>query len=679
MVGLDAHPRKKLALLVGINSYPHLRASQQLRGCLNDVALMAETLEKVFGFSQEQMTFLRNEQATRDNILDAMNALLTSASTDDIVVFYYSGHGSRVRDREGDEVDGWDETIMPYDSGRSPHLFRDITDDEIYLWLVALTQKTPFVTLIFDSCYSGDITRDSFGDTMRGLEAETRPLQELPPSPIHAEQLPLLLDGMREVGSSGWLPRGQRHVLIAGCRHDENSYETAQGALIYGAMTYALNQELLHIVPNTTYRDAFELMSLRVSSRTNDRQHPQMEGARDREIFGVRDITPLRFVSVKERKGQTVLLAAGQAHGLTAGSQWAIYQRAAKNTLEASSRLGLVEIRTLYGVTAEARILSEAYPEAIAVLARAVEIVHNYDDMRLRIHLDEEATGQLKRLLVTSSSLQVVETQNDAQVQIYLVQPRAQVHAFDPIPQLGAISEATWAVVGRTGQLVLPPYRQREPGAVSILLDNLEKMARYNNILNLQNLGSQDILCDKLTMSLLKRKPDGSWIEAAVDPERGYMTYYDGDAIAIRIINHHSTPVYCCILDMGLTGTITQLYPEPGANKALNPGHPLLVGVRPGDEIQLYIPMSTNTGTSFMLKEQETFKLIATTREADFSLFAQDHYRGETVKEPEIIQDPFSQLLEMAWTGTRETARPLLKMMDTWTTVEKSFLLLPAH
>jgi uncharacterized Fe-S cluster-containing radical SAM superfamily enzyme len=65
-------------------------------------------------------------------------------------------------DRIGDEVDGLDETIVPYDSGRRPHPNRDITDDELYDWLRELTQKTDNVVCVFDCGHTGSITRDLF-------------------------------------------------------------------------------------------------------------------------------------------------------------------------------------------------------------------------------------------------------------------------------------------------------------------------------------------------------------------------------------------------------------------------------------------------------------------------------------------------------------------------------------
>ena len=144
-------------------------------------------------------------------------------------------------DREGDEPDGMDETIVPYDSGRDPFENRDITDDELYVRLLALVRVTPFVTAIFDCCHSGTILRDAFGDRGRWVPEDRRPISELPPSTVARDV------GSYPPGPSGWLPLGERYVLIAGCRDEESSFEhtvTEDGVSVtHGALTYFLSCE----------------------------------------------------------------------------------------------------------------------------------------------------------------------------------------------------------------------------------------------------------------------------------------------------------------------------------------------------------------------------------------------------------------------------------------------------
>lgn len=63
--------------------------------------------------------------------------------------FHFSGHGGSVRDLNGDEADGMDETILPIDHDRAGQ----IIDDEIHDVMVRPLQKGVRLTAIFDSCH----------------------------------------------------------------------------------------------------------------------------------------------------------------------------------------------------------------------------------------------------------------------------------------------------------------------------------------------------------------------------------------------------------------------------------------------------------------------------------------------------------------------------------------------
>lgn len=51
----------------------------------------------------------RHHPPTRKNILDAMDRVVTYSKPGDVVFIHYSGHGGRIRDKSGDEADGYDE------------------------------------------------------------------------------------------------------------------------------------------------------------------------------------------------------------------------------------------------------------------------------------------------------------------------------------------------------------------------------------------------------------------------------------------------------------------------------------------------------------------------------------------------------------------------------------------
>lgn len=112
------------------------------------------------------------------------------------------------------------------DSSRGPEENRDIPDLEIDRWVRRLNDKTPNVTLVFDCCHSGSVTRDPFGEECREAVADLRPASEL----FGGAEVPPLFTRGRGTGAeprlrSGWLPVGRRAVTVAACRQVEKSWE----------------------------------------------------------------------------------------------------------------------------------------------------------------------------------------------------------------------------------------------------------------------------------------------------------------------------------------------------------------------------------------------------------------------------------------------------------------------
>ncbi len=119
-----SHTATKKALLVGINTYEKLpfysnllgRQVTNLRGSVNDVNSMKRLLISQYGFRAEDVQVLTNSQATRNAILNAFERWLIHGTREgDLAFFYFSGHGTQIPDQNGDEDDGMDEALCPYD------------------------------------------------------------------------------------------------------------------------------------------------------------------------------------------------------------------------------------------------------------------------------------------------------------------------------------------------------------------------------------------------------------------------------------------------------------------------------------------------------------------------------------------------------------------------------------
>lgn len=676
---IEQRASRRHALLIGINKYAKLNVCD-LKGCVNDVQSMAELLCSRFGFTEADITKLIDEQASRDAILSSMDALVERTGEDDVVVLHYSGHGSQMTDREGDEPDGMDETIVPHDSGRGEDPNRDITDDEVYVRLLGLTQKTRNATIIFDCCHSGTGCRDAFGDKIRRVPNDSRSAADLPPS-----TLPLKFADQAETKErlcGGLLPVRGRYAFIAGCTDDECAYEhrerSGNEVVHHGALTFFLLKELAQAGPESTLRDVFEQARDKVSL-SHPHQHPCAEGALEREVFGTKDFQTQSFLQVTERSESVVMLSGGLIHGLTRGSHWAVHQRGVRALTQESPVLGIVEITTLSSVTAEAKILSEHAPGAILKGSSAFEAMHSFGNGCLAITIRTPELiaddGGLKVLIEKSPFLSLSE---EGDMQVYALSPRAVATDGDPVPQLGSIAKAVWAVVDREGVLRLPPIAMSQPGATGRLVSNLEKLARQQRVRDIRNPDWGSSLRDKIGFELLRNDPTYGWAAAQCDINSP-VTFKEGDLIAFEVCNRYRAPIYISILDLGLTGGVSLLYPPEGSSERLFPGIKLRVGVRPGEQMRLVFPeglMSRVNAHAQPSSGQEVFKLFASERPADFRPLLQGAAapRGSSRS---VIRglSLMERVIDLAFAG----ARSLLgkQSREDWTTVERPFLLSP--
>jgi len=144
----------KKALFIGIN---YFGTQAELKGCINDVKNVSALVCQRFGFNN--CTYLTDDQQdpskkpTYDNIINGMKWLVEGAKPGDSLFFHYSGHGGTAKDSESDEIDGFDETILPLDYSSKGQ----IVDDVIYENLVKPLPQGCRLTAVFDSCHSGTV------------------------------------------------------------------------------------------------------------------------------------------------------------------------------------------------------------------------------------------------------------------------------------------------------------------------------------------------------------------------------------------------------------------------------------------------------------------------------------------------------------------------------------------
>ncbi|MBI1899234.1 MAG: caspase family protein [Acidobacteria bacterium] len=201
-------PSARSALCVGINTYP----DAPLEDAVADALLWSRALQRL-GF---QTTIVTNCDATRANLVRALEQLITGARPGDVLVFQYAGHGTTVRDLDGDELDGYDEVICPYDYATGALLI----DDDIARIFRALPDGVN-LTCFIDCCHSGTITRFAAGPptASNGFRRARFIRATAGLERAHAEFRRTLGALSREA------PAPMREVLFAACRPEEVAYE----------------------------------------------------------------------------------------------------------------------------------------------------------------------------------------------------------------------------------------------------------------------------------------------------------------------------------------------------------------------------------------------------------------------------------------------------------------------
>lgn len=303
---------RKKALIIGINDYNTIN---DLQGCHNDVTNIRHVLLTYFGFSAENISLLVDSSATKDRIRMRMKWLFAGLQSGDHAVFHFSGHGSYIRDFDGDEQgrklkDDADELICLYDMDwRNKDSF--FIDDELREWTQQLP-KGAQLTVILDSCHSGGGTRETIPPpelagargrritTLGGPPYSLWPYFPAPPTPWDPDPIfspPYLasrfaeppLDirtrsderkpGMRSRFLRPRAAEDMNHMLLAACRDDQSSADARIGGDYHGAFTYYFCKTIREGGHQLTYVELVEQIRHALLFNQYD-QVPQCEGPR---------------------------------------------------------------------------------------------------------------------------------------------------------------------------------------------------------------------------------------------------------------------------------------------------------------------------------------------------------------------------------------------------------------
>jgi hypothetical protein len=184
------------ALLVGVGDYKEARLNAPITA--RDAQALADALmEPSVGYPQEQVTTLTGPQASRANILDALNKLAGKTTTESTVVLLLAGHGV--------PVPGGGYYFLSYDAtpdqARSYDKSTVISSDELIDAIKNIPSRKTLI--LFNTCFSGVVA---------GALDPTAP----PSEPVGKAPTRDILD--RVLGA------GEGRVIISACRSNQKSW-----------------------------------------------------------------------------------------------------------------------------------------------------------------------------------------------------------------------------------------------------------------------------------------------------------------------------------------------------------------------------------------------------------------------------------------------------------------------
>ncbi|MBV7339512.1 caspase family protein [Chloroflexi bacterium TSY] len=603
------------ALLMGVDhyfAYPLAGnlAYNSLGGCVRDI-------NKVYGFltsrikmdstnimkltasaGKSQPPEPPSQWPTYLNMVNAFKQLTDKVKAGDQVYIHYSGHGGRTNTMfptlKGEGA--FDEGLVPLDIGKpgDPNA-RYLRDVEIHNLIEALVDRKVQLTVVFDCCHSGGASRAIGGATKRGID---EPDLSAPPTDSAVGNIPDLIarwqDGeaatTRSVSNvSNWLFEPKDYTLFVACRANESAFEFPfHDQKNSGALTYWMLDTLAQSGPNTTW----QMVANRVVTKVHSQfvhQTPMLQGIGNIQLFGSERLESRYGVPVLAvESGGRIRLAAGEAHGLAVGTQFAIYPTVG-DADELEKRQALVEL-TRIGATDSWATIKEV-EEGVTLESGSQAVMINTTSVRMqrnvRVIMEDTTLREAVEATIESEGKGFLALSQEANTADFLVD------LHEERPDEFVLLDTTSAEIPR----LRPPLGVKDEGAILKLVRRLVHLTQYRNV---QTLDMPDpTMLAKLKVELESKKVN-----------------QPGDLVSLKITNNQDPARWkandprgvlnVTVLALSSDWSITQVYPSGAANfEPIDPGQTIPV------EFDVYLPEGQT-------ESMDTFKVFATRSATNF-------------------------------------------------------------
>lgn len=401
----------------------------------NDAVILKSAL-LANGFKESNIHVVTNAE-TKSDIFKALDKyILQSAKSGDFVHIHYSGHGQQVADLNGDEVDGYDEALVPLSAPSRPK-YKDkndkeysydgnqhLLDDELggYLSKVReLLGPTGELLVTIDACHSGTSTRGL--SVARGTSIKIEP-EGFKPSAILN-------------GENGWLdakvgskPLAQMVTFYASSSQELNYEFRANDGKNYGPLSYALASA----VSQGYLKGSFEELFYRVKQKIAEiapKQSPFADGLKSDNLSG--DLTATTHWITDWKSSVEFELGSGFLMGITEGSlvegttKDGVKWTGRINESEATRSVGQVLRKSLSSLesTAFVKLILPNFAKSTTICLD----VERKDDMEtLKSSLNQFKFDKMNCRLLVSLKNNHLSVVNNHDIELLSVTPRRDEH-----------------------------------------------------------------------------------------------------------------------------------------------------------------------------------------------------------------------------------------------------------
>jgi hypothetical protein len=612
--------QKKHALVFAIGDYPESGGWGKISSA-QDVGYIKKTLLKQ-GFPEANVKVVADSAATKAGIENAFKNLIASVDKDDIVVIHFSSHGEQVADNNGDEADGYDETIVAYNAAMftkdaekeaaargtlskesfqklQVNYFRDDEFGNYINQLRAKLGKEGDVLVFMDNCHSGTGTRGSA--KVRGGKGALQ-FEGYQPTVKKVAGDEVFKESTASRGNESELAT---YIVVSAALASELNYETTGDDNVgMGSLTYAISKVFETLKPGTTYRTMFAKIQAIMNEKVPG-QHPVLEGnGLDRGLFGGKFVDQKPYVEVEKINNPLELVAKGGTFaGLSIGAKVTIYPAGTTDPSTAVALAkGVVTKADNYKSTIKLDKLTKAAQPSLLYIF-ITEPVFNVKPIvvafapvtRGKTYTAAESdkiTAALKKLtlvsLVGAPDLFIEKGENEDVIKV-----ASNGYVFTTLP------------------------------SASDTLTLKKIISRYAQYQFLQKLVVKDstVTAQVKLVPIVNGKPDEKFMAAKYE-ERPYE-FKDGDSVMLWVRNPGKKAVYINILDMQPDGKVNTLLPSTEQQI-----YPADLKIAPGETRtfpQYVIVMAEPFGT-------EVLKVFVTTKEINLEGLATPKEKGSATR-----------------------------------------------